>query len=83
MKDSMSSCRHENATFVVITGELDKSKLNCSATHEIMVIGHCACGAHFHFLGLPASWLPDSPHPAGSEDDGTDNTTIYLPGLWQ
>jgi hypothetical protein len=41
------------------------------------------CRQRLHFLGLPASWLPDAPHPEGSEDDGVNAATVYLPALWR
>jgi hypothetical protein len=40
------------------------------------------CKQYTHFLGLPSSWLPDAPHPAGSEDDGTNAEVCYLPGIF-
>jgi hypothetical protein len=79
MTEPGEPCPHLNATikarFMIPRGG--------QAEIMVRVQAHCPdCAAHLRFLGLPACWIHDAPHPAGSEDDGTDNQAVYLPGLW-
>lgn len=73
------SCPHLNATiearFMIPRGGTADGMVRVRAT--------CPdCRQRLRFLGLPQSWLPDAPHPEGSEDDGTNAATVYLPGVW-
>lgn len=75
------ACDHDAALLVETHSTLPRG-----GRSEVVVAvqAHCSeCGKSLRFLGLPASWLPDAPHPAGTEDSGVDTRTVYLPALWE
>jgi len=57
--------------------DLEKIKSPHRATQVLKVQVICrTCGEKIRWLGLPAAFVPDAPHP------GSDNTSVYLPAFW-
>ncbi len=70
----MKQCKHIKTD---IKFGLEQVKTPHRATHVIRVQIICrTCGAKIRWLGLPAAFVPDAPHP------GDDNTSVYLPAFW-
>lgn len=78
----MPPCQHEHLICTILLEKVNPELLACHASHILQVTVQCkTCENYLHFLGLPAARLRDAPHPAGSEDDGTSDTVVYLPGI--